>query len=238
MNVRAGRSSRAARGALAWLGAAALACASAPGGPPRPAAPVPPRSRALALPPPSLEPVPGSAFQAELAAGRFLVASRRLGGPFFAKTVVLLLEYGPGGAMGLVVNRPTRVPLARLLPDVEGLSERHVAVFVGGPVSPQALLLLLRSDHAPADAAHVLGDVYASGSLETLRRLVEAGETPARFRAFAGYSGWAPRQLDAEVARGDWYVVPAEPDRVFADPVSELWERLVFEYGGLQARAR
>jgi putative transcriptional regulator len=159
-----------------------------------------------------------------LAKGKFLIAGRNLVDPNFARTVVLLVEYGPGGALGLVVNRPTPVKLGSVLPDLEGPG-RKVEIFFGGPVSRGSLSLLARSDGVLEEASEVVKGVHVSRSLELLTRL--AARKNGRLRVFAGYAGWAPGQLDNEVERGDWYIVPADENSVFAAEPEDLWRLLI-----------
>jgi len=162
------------------------------------------------------------------------VATRQLDGPFFARSVVLLLEYSSSGALGLIVNRPTEIPLDELLPALSAISDRDDPVFMGGPVEPQLMVFLIRSASRPPGSQPVLADIHATGSAEALRSVIEDDAPQSRFHAYVGYAGWGPGQLDAEVARGDWYVAPADPDRVFDPAMDDLWERLVSEHEGLQ----
>ena len=99
--------------------------------------------------------VPG--FREELAKGKFLVASRRLGDPNFSETVVLLIEYGPEGAVGLVINRPSNVKLSTVFPDVKELKQRKDTIYVGGPVAVNQMLMLIRSAQAPAAFTTIRG---------------------------------------------------------------------------------
>jgi putative transcriptional regulator len=164
----------------------------------------------------------------ELAKGKFLVASRQLQDPNFRETVVLLLEYGLDGAMGLVINRPSRVKLATVFPDIKELKQRNDTIYVGGPVAVNQMLLLIRSSKVPEDATAVAPDVYISSSWKVLARLMKEKATEdQRFRLFAGYAGWAPSQLDFERTRGDWYVLKADAESVFSQNPSELWQELI-----------
>lgn len=174
----------------------------------------------------------------EPATGRFLIATRQLTAPTFARSVVLLVAYGTQGAVGLIINRPTQLALGSLVPDEESLRERPDRVHVGGPVAHGAVMLLIRAEAPPANAERVLGDVWVSRSATALRQAVAAGLDARRLRAYVGYAGWAAGQLDAEIARGDWHVAPGEADLVFSDSPDEVWPQLEFEYGGRQVRAR
>lgn len=171
---------------------------------------------------------------AQPAAGRFLIATKQVQGGF-AESVILLIDVDSGGAMGLIVNHPTKLPLAKLLPDVASLRGHGDPVYLGGPVQPDHLMLLIRSKTAPPGATHVTGDVYASGSAATLRAL--AGKKGgATFRAYVGYAGWAPGQLESEVARGDWLVAPSDADSIFSRDPAGLWHDLIRQRGGVQVK--
>lgn len=159
------------------------------------------------------------------AAGRFLVATQVQQG-FFAKSVILLIDYGPDGALGIVVNRPTKLPLARALKNPGVLQGRTDLVYLGGPVSLGSVTVLIRSRSSPPDSRVVLTDVYASESLTALRAAVGDKLTNRDFRAYAGYAGWAPGQLDAELEQGAWQVLPANADEIFTADPAALWDKL------------
>ena len=161
-----------------------------------------------------------------LAAGKFLVAKRSLWDPNFSHTVVLLLEHGPQGAMGLVVNRPSEMKLSALLPEIE-LGERPDVLYQGGPVALGHVFVLIRSERELEEARHVFDDIYVSGSRGLLERLLGDGIPEERLRVYAGHAGWAPGQLEHEVARDDWLVVGASAETVFNQAPSEVWPRLI-----------
>jgi putative transcriptional regulator len=171
------------------------------------------------------------------AKGRFLVAHRSVNDPRFAETVILLLAYSDQGAMGIIINRPTDVRLASALPDMKELRDRPDRLFVGGPVSPSAMLLLIRSATAPQGAQPVFGDVHVSGKLETLRKVLGKSGKTHRLRAYAGYAGWGPGQLDHEIARGDWAIGPADAVTIFDTPSEGIWQKLVDRFSVEWARA-
>ncbi len=172
-----------------------------------------------------------SAAPDELADNRFLVAARHLLDPNFANTVVLLLSYGEGGAMGLVINRPTELPLGELLPAVESLAESGETVWFGGPVAIDRLMMLVRAPSPPEEGEQVFEDVYLGGGRELLERLAARPQTGERFRVYAGYAGWAPGQLEAEVGRGDWAILPADADTVFESEPEKIWSKLIERSG-------
>jgi putative transcriptional regulator len=164
-----------------------------------------------------------------LARGKFLVANRSLEDPTFFESVVLLVDYDESGALGIVVNRPTDVPLIAALPEVKELRKRKDLVFLGGPVARDRMVLLLRAPAAPPESIQLFEKVYATGSLSALRRSIARGDA---VRAYAGYAGWGPGQLDAEVARGDWLIGPADGNAIFDDPPSAVWANFVERFEG------
>ena len=167
--------------------------------------------------------------------GMFLVAGPRMPDPRFARTVILLLEYDESGALGLVVNRPTEVSLHdALVTPLPGSADHRV--HTGGPVEHRRLIALHRSPEAVGDAQHVFADVYASASFETLRRMLERDGHAVDLRAYLGYAGWAPGQLDSELARGDWIVTPADAESIFDAPPDEVWEDLMRRNAGRWVR--
>jgi putative transcriptional regulator len=173
----------------------------------------------------------------EPAAGKLLIATHRIEGSVFSEAVVLLLDYGPEGALGLIVNRPLGAPLARLLPDLEGLEGRADRAWLGGPVSPEALMLLVRSSEPVEGARPVAPEVYTSTSITTLEALLGA-ERPRHFRAYVGYAGWAPGQLEVELARGSWVLAPSAAASIFPEDPAGLWRRLLHRYQPLRVERR
>lgn len=172
----------------------------------------------------------------DLAAGKFLVASRNLPDPSFTETVVLLAEFGEEGAMGLVLNRPSDLPVGRLLSGMKGAADRSDTVFVGGPVSPTGIVALVRS-RTPVDGARrVFDDVHLITTRAPLEALIAAEAKPRVFRVYLGYSGWSPSQLEAEVALGAWHVFPADADVVFDPDPETAWPRQIRRTESLRAR--
>jgi len=162
-----------------------------------------------------------------LETGRLLVARPGMADPNFAKTVVLLLSYGNEGAMGVILNRPTRAPLSEVLPDIESLAERNEVLFSGGPVVVNRLIFTIRAASPPAGCHPVLADVCAGGSLDLLEEAFSDEESVTGFRGFAGHAGWGPGQLEWEIERRGWYVLPGSSERVFDGALGELCSDLV-----------
>lgn len=164
----------------------------------------------------------------KLARGKFLVADRLLTDPNFRETVVLLIHYGPDGAMGLVINRPVQIEFSIVLPDVEELHRKKGTLHLGGPVHPNSLLLLVSTTAKPPESSTpVFDDVYLSSSRELLQRFIKNPAKEERFQIYAGYAGWAPNQLESEYNKGHWHVLNADSVMLFDKESSEIWQELI-----------
>ena len=160
------------------------------------------------------------------AKGKFLVAGRNLVDPRFRETVILLIDYSSEGAIGLIINRPTKMSLAELFPSMPGFKERSDVVYYGGPVEGHRMLMLIRSEEKPEESSRVFGNVYVSASKDTLERMVGSRKTEKQLRVYSGYAGWMPGQLDWEVSRGDWLIVSADAGSIFEKKSPEIWREL------------
>jgi putative transcriptional regulator len=163
----------------------------------------------------------------DLAVGQLLVASRDLGDANFSQTVILLVHYSEDqGAVGLVLNKRTDVPISRVL-DMKEASGRNDPVYIGGPVELNSVLALLKSASKPEGAERIFGDVYLIGKRDLLAQTMASHAEPATFHTYIGYAGWQGGQLEHEVDLGAWHVMPADAGTVFqADPDS-VWPRLI-----------
>ena len=159
-----------------------------------------------------------------------LLSMPQLQDPNFARTVVLLCEYNPDGAFGLVLNRPTTVAaseMVRLEPPV--VAGNDMPLWIGGPVEPQRGWILL-GDEPEADFKCIRDGLYLSTSLTLLRDVLEARPAP-RARVLAGYAGWGPGQLDDELAQSAWLVGDVDLDIVFDVSAGEMWETAIRRLG-------
>lgn len=170
----------------------------------------------------------------DLATGKLLVAPRQIPDPNFAESVILLVHYDSDGALGLMLNHRTRVPISRALPDLKG--KRPDPVFVGGPVEMDGVLALLRASAAPEHAGRVFGNIYVVSTTAGLNQALVAGKGPGDFRIYLGYCGWGAGQLDNEVKHGAWYVFDRSESFVFDSDPASLWDRLVARTGLSVAR--
>jgi putative transcriptional regulator len=161
--------------------------------------------------------------------GNLLVASPALGDPNFARTVVAIANHDEDGALGIVLNRPSDTEVAEAVPELEDVVEVDDVVYVGGPVQPASIVVLAEFED-PSEAAFLVVD--GIGLVSDRTGLEHLGEATARRRVYAGYSGWGPGQLEAEIEREDWIVEPALPEDVFAEDALELWGRVLERKGG------
>jgi putative transcriptional regulator len=156
-----------------------------------------------------------------------LVASRELGDPNFAKTVVLLIHYDADGVLGLILNRRTQVPLSRVLEGIKAAKDRSDPVYLGGPVETPAVFALLQSPAKLEGAEHIFGLVYWISEKTLFEKTISARPDPSALRVYLGYAGWDQDQLRREVEVGSWFIFSADARTVFnADPDS-LWPQMI-----------
>ena len=160
--------------------------------------------------------------------GHLLVAGPGLLDPNFHRTVVLVGEHDEEGALGVVLNRASDATVAEALPELADLADDLGTVHVGGPVQPSAIVVLadfVEPERAEKLVLDTVGFLPAETDPDSLGEL-------RRARVYAGYAGWGPGQLDAELEEGSWIVEPAEIDDVFTDDPSTLWSDVLRRKGG------
>ena len=143
-------------------------------------------------------------------------------GNFKDSMVLVMNNIGPVPG-GLIINRPTRVPVSRLFPDLERLAQVDDKIYFGGPVQIDSVSFLFRADAPPEHATRILDGVYISSDADLLHKLLERDKPMEGLRVFIGYSGWGPGQLEAEIARGDWTLAPAEANAIFERKSEHPW---------------
>ena len=176
-------------------------------------------------------------MEAESLGGRLLVATPLLGDPNFRRTVILIVEDEPEeGTLGVVLNRPTEVQVGQVLQAWAELVTGPTVVFKGGPVSPNSALALAlaRGEDEPLGWRSLDGSSLMSRiglvDLEAPPELLAGGITS--LRVFAGYAGWGPGQLRAEIDEGAWYVLAGEPTDAFLAEPERLWPAVLRRQGG------
>jgi putative transcriptional regulator len=164
--------------------------------------------------------------------GQLLIASPTLQDPNFRRTVVLICEHSDEGALGLVLNRATALAAGEAAPELAAVLGDGARLHAGGPVQPESIVLLAEfgdDSEQPGEALLVtggLGLVLQGAELDALE------DTAERARAFLGYAGWAPEQLESELEREDWILLDAEPDDAFSDDPEALWSQVLARKGG------
>jgi putative transcriptional regulator len=162
----------------------------------------------------------------DLGVGKLLVASRGMGDPNFAQTVVLLVHYDENGVVGVVLNRRTDIPLSKVL-DLEAAKDRSDPVYLGGPVGPSAVLALFQPPTKIDKAENIFGGVYLISDKDLFEKTIAARPDPHVFHVYVGYAGWTPDQLRAEVQLGAWFIFPADADTVFNTDPNSLWPQMI-----------
>ncbi len=159
--------------------------------------------------------------------GQLLVSSAGLHDPNFRHTVVLVGEHNHDGALGVVLTRPLELTVGRGVPELAPLVGADEKLFQGGPVQPESPVLVAEFTHPE------LADLLVFGQVGFLVGDVSPDVVPGivRARLFAGYSGWGPGQLEAEMDEGSWILDSARPDDVFSDDPERLWHRVLRRKG-------
>ncbi len=160
--------------------------------------------------------------------GKLLIASPTLQDPNFVRSVVLITEHGEEGAMGIVLNRPSEAEVAAVIPDLEPVAGSE-PIFVGGPVQPEALVVLGEFAEPEKAAWLVVADV---GLVSAQTELEELPEAIRRGRVYAGFSGWGPGQLEGEIEEDAWIVEAPIPPELFPDDPTVLWSSVLERMGG------
>jgi len=165
--------------------------------------------------------------------GRLLIAGPKLEDPNFVRTVVLVGEHNEEGALGVVLNRPSDTTVGEAVPDLEDLTGAEDPVHMGGPVQPSAVLVLAEYER-PAQAPQLVTGAVGFLALEDEdeQDIARDGTLLRRARVFAGYAGWGPGQLEAELSRDDWIVIDSEAGDVFDEDAATLWSRVLDRQGG------
>jgi putative transcriptional regulator len=162
--------------------------------------------------------------------GQLLLDSGQLGGSFFQRTVVLICKHDAEGAFGLVLNRTVGKTVGELI--IADLPEmlKTAPLYLGGPVQPGALSYLHTDSFIPD--ADVMPNLALGHSLDDLLEIGENFSATKKVRMFAGYAGWSPGQLEAEMKRKSWLTFPASVELIFETPPEQLWQKVLQSKGG------
>lgn len=169
---------------------------------------------------------PALAQQNLPANGLFLIAKPALTESNFARTVVLVTQTEDASTVGVIINRPSDLRLSQFLSREFATQNYGDPIYYGGPVMRQVLVAVYRTETVPGAAAfHILKNIYLTMHPDNIKLLLDA--PGAQYRLYAGFSGWAPRQLESEFMRDGWFMLPAEEAMVFRKSAEGLWEELV-----------
>ena len=170
-----------------------------------------------------MSPDPGQKGPAQkLQAGSFLLACNGLSDPNFDSTIVLLCQYGPEGGYGLVLNRPSHMPLVELFdnpPENALLASKNRRVYIGGPVQPVDLQVLQIGVEAAPGSFEIAPEIHLGGVWNELEEVLSLD--PKKTRFFLGYSGWGAGQLEHEIQLGAWEVYQADVKKLLLGPEEE-----------------
>lgn len=171
-------------------------------------------------------------MSAPLQPGTLLVAGVELSDGIFDGAVILLLDVDASGALGVVLNSYTEVDLASVLPGWDALTTWPHRLFDGGPVSQEGAICLAAPVH-PTEEPPGWRNLFDRVGLLHLETPIELAAGAYRdLRIFAGYAGWAPGQLQGEVAQGMWHPVHGRHADVFDPDPESLWRRVLARQGG------
>lgn len=168
-------------------------------------------------PHPSLEPSSEPGF--------LLVAAKKLVDPWFRESVVLVTRMGNGGPFGIIVNHPGRLTVDQIFPSHAAAKDFNL--FTGGPVNQKQISYIFRSEKGAKGALRLSRNIFLSYNPALLGELLSGALQHTGLRIMNGLAGWAPGQLENEIARGDWYVLPVDDKIIFDCPAAGIWPELL-----------
>jgi putative transcriptional regulator len=158
---------------------------------------------------------PAAAEDAKALTAIMLVARSELPDPNFADSVLLVMNNLGPAPIGIVVNKPSRVAVSELFPDLKRLSRLRDKVYYGGPVDFGSVWFLFRAATLQQHAIQVFDGVWLSANRDLLLQLLGRDKPMEGLRIFVGHAGWGPGQLEAEINRGDWTLERADSGKIF-----------------------
>jgi len=164
--------------------------------------------------------------------GVFLVATENLKNSSFRETVVLITHSSERGATGIAINRPSQVSLHEAFPDIKQFKKRDDELYLGGPVLSNRLFVLMFTKRPPTGMHSIVKNLFFTTGPDALAHGLENLKPGEFTRAYAGYAGWAPGQLEAEIEHGDWRVVAHDPSIIFEANTQSVWYRLYERFSG------
>jgi len=153
-----------------------------------------------------------------------LVASEQMADPRFRRTVLVVTKHGNTGPIGVIVNHPQDITLAKVLP--ENPAAKDLNLFYGGPAYPKQISYLVRGGDAVEGALTISGNIYLAYDASLLGELLSGKRHHTGLRVMHGLASWAPGQLEDEIKRGGWFVMPLDEAVIFDRPPAEIWQEL------------
>ncbi len=163
--------------------------------------------------------------EADPSTGLFLVATHQLDNSIFEEAVILLIDHGSHGSIGLIINRPSVIELSTIFTEIKETPGHSNNIWSGGPVNVSKLTALVHWDRAPETSNQVLENIYATTNLTTIRNHLKNQNGTNKVRVYSGYTGWWSGQLDREILRGSWHVIEGNAETVFKDNLSHIWQK-------------
>ena len=170
---------------------------------------------AAGTPPARPRPGPSAKAPANALTAILIVAQGVVADPNFGGSIVMVMNNLGPAPVGVIINRPTPLSVARFFPKVKGLARVQDRLYFGGPVEFGTVWYLFRAKTAPAHAIQVCDDVYVSGDRKLLLQLLGRPKPMEGLRIFIGHAGWAPGQLQAEIQGGAWKPRRADAESIF-----------------------
>ena len=162
--------------------------------------------------------------QEQTSSSLLLVANKQMGDPRFRKAVLLVTRHGNAAPIGVIVNRPLDVTLDKLLPDFP--AAKDFTLFYGGPVYPKQISYLVRGGEAVTGALTISGGISLAYDMPILGELLSGKRHYKDLRVMHGLASWAPGQLEKEIKKGGWYVMPLDEAVLFDHPPAQMWQEL------------
>ena len=164
--------------------------------------------------------------------GALLVATTNLDQSSFRQTVILLTHYSERGATGIAINRSAKISLKEAFPNHKEFNDVTENLFLGGPVRTDAVFVLMQTQRPHAGMRKIANNIYFTVGIDAISHGLDNMDTDEYARAYMGYTGWAPGQLSAEIARGDWLVVKSDPSIIFQNDHEKMWQKLYQSWSG------
>ena len=164
--------------------------------------------------------------------GRFLVATSNLANSSFKETVIFVTHYSAAGATGITINRPANIPINEAFPNIKELTDISNTLYLGGPVKTDGIFVLMKTRRPHAGMKQIVDDIYFTVGLNAVMHGIPNAIEGEATRAYAGYSGWAPGQLQVEIERGDWIIAESDTSIIFDKDTEALWPRLYKTWSG------